>query len=75
MKPKFSPDQDMMNVSPQDAKDAKIRDKESKAYDKASSIKPAMKKAKGGAVKKYAKGGMVRGDGCAQRGKTKGRMV
>jgi len=34
---------------------------------------------KGGAVKAYAKGGMVsasrRGDGIAQRGKTKGRMV
>ena len=35
---------------------------------------------KGGKVKKMAKGGKVgsaskRGDGCAQRGKTKGRMV
>lgn len=35
---------------------------------------------KGGAVKKYAKGGAVksasaRADGCAKRGKTKGRMV
>lgn len=34
---------------------------------------------KGGAVKAYAKGGVVsasrRGDGIAQRGKTKGRMV
>lgn len=29
---------------------------------------------KGGKVKKYAKGGSVRGDGCAQRGKTKGAM-
>lgn len=29
----------------------------------------------GGKVKKYAKGGMTRGDGIAQRGKTKGRMV
>lgn len=67
MKPKFSPDQDMMDVSPEDVKDAKIRAKETKAYDKASATKPA--------PKKYAKGGMVRGDGCAQRGKTKGRMV
>jgi hypothetical protein len=37
-------------------------------------------KKKGGEVKKYAKGGSVssassRGDGCAMRGKTKGRMV
>jgi hypothetical protein len=32
--------------------------------------------AKGGAVKKYAKGGgMVRADGCASKGKTKGRFV
>jgi hypothetical protein len=35
---------------------------------------------KGGAVKGYAKGGMVgsaskRADGCAQRGKTKGRII
>jgi hypothetical protein len=34
---------------------------------------PGMKK--GGMVKKMAKGGMVRGDGCAMRGKTKGRFV
>jgi hypothetical protein len=30
---------------------------------------------KGGKVKAYAKGGSVRGDGCAQRGKTKGRFI
>lgn len=30
---------------------------------------------KGGKVKKMASGGKVRGDGIAQRGKTKGRMV
>ena len=36
---------------------------------------PGMKK--GGKVKKYAKGGSVskRADGCAQRGKTRGKMV
>jgi hypothetical protein len=38
------------------------------------------KKAKGGKVKKMAKGGSVssaskRGDGCASKGKTKGRFV
>lgn len=33
----------------------------------------AMKR--GGVVKKMASGGMVRGNGCAVRGKTKGRMV
>jgi hypothetical protein len=62
MKPQFPADQDMSDVSPQDVKDAKDRAKATKAYDKAM-------------PKKYAKGGMVRGDGCAQRGKTKGRMV
>lgn len=31
--------------------------------------------AEGGKVKSYAKGGSVRGGGCEQRGKTKGRMV
>jgi len=37
--------------------------------------KPGMKK--GGKVKKYAKGGSVskRADGCATKGKTKGRFV
>jgi hypothetical protein len=34
---------------------------------------PAM--AKGGKVAKYAKGGHVRGDGCARKGHTKGRMI
>jgi hypothetical protein len=33
-----------------------------------------MTKAKGGCTK-MAKGGVTRADGCAQRGKTKGRMV
>lgn len=36
--------------------------------------RPAPKMKKGGMVK-MAKGGMTRGDGCAMRGKTKGRMV
>ena len=46
------------------------------AYEKYFKDKPVKKKA-GGKVK-MKKGGMVkkhRGDGCAQRGKTKGRMV
>ncbi len=30
---------------------------------------------KGGKVKGYAKGGAIRGGGCEQRGKTKGRFV
>jgi hypothetical protein len=37
---------------------------------------PAKNMKKGGKVKQMKKGGMVkRGDGCAVRGKTKGRMV
>jgi hypothetical protein len=32
-------------------------------------------KAGGGAIRGYAKGGMVRGDGCATKGKTKGRFI
>lgn len=41
-------------------------------------VKPKMARpqmARGGAVKKYAKGGTVRGGGCETRGKTKGRFV
>ena len=38
-------------------------------------IKPADVMKHGGAVKKYAKGGVTRADGCAVRGKTKGKMV
>ncbi len=55
-----------------DAAEAKMRKQMSDAYDKASSLG----KKKGGKIKAYAKGGYVRAaDGCAQRGKTRGRMV
>lgn len=38
--------------------------------------KPPMKKAKGGMTKAYRSGGYVSAaDGCAKRGRTKGRMV
>ena len=49
----------------QDANDAKLRKFEDKAFE--DSKKPP----------KFAKGGSAsaRADGCAQRGKTKGRMV
>ena len=45
-----------------------------------SGTSPGMTMKRGGAVKGYAKGGMVgsaskRGDGIAQRGKTKGRVL
>lgn len=56
----------MSDMSPQDVADAKRRAKDSKAYDKATTTKPAPKKMKAG--------GSVRGDGCAKTGKTKGRM-
>jgi hypothetical protein len=56
---------------------AKDKDKDKKAAVDASMKTPGMKR--GGAVKKYAKGGSVgsaskRADGCAQRGKTRGKM-
>jgi hypothetical protein len=56
---------------------AKDKDKDKKAAVDASVKTPGMKR--GGAVKKYAKGGSVgsaskRADGCAQRGKTRGKM-
>jgi hypothetical protein len=56
---------------------AKDKDKDKKAAVDASMKTPGMKH--GGAVKKMAKGGSVssaskRADGCAQRGKTRGKM-
>lgn len=49
--------------------EAKRRRDMGKAYDAAT------KKAAGGGVKGYAKGGVTRADGCARKGKTKGKMV
>lgn len=40
-----------------------------------ASVTPSKSKQKASAPKKYAKGGMTRGDGCASKGKTKGRMI
>jgi hypothetical protein len=52
----------------------KIGLRQDKTYEGKSDEELAKKKAKGGAV--YSKGGKVtRADGCAKRGKTKGRMV
>jgi hypothetical protein len=50
----------------------------SSASDKFITKAAVKKKAKGGSVKKMAKGGSTaskRADGCATKGKTKGRMV
>ena len=38
-------------------------------------IAPKVKKAMGGKVKAYRKGGVTRADGCVSKGRTKGRMV
>jgi hypothetical protein len=51
---------------------------DSKEEKKPEEKKPAEEKPKQEPKKEYKKGGTVkksRGDGCAQRGKTKGRMV
>lgn len=67
-------------------KEDKEREKMGTAYERsltttapapAASVpaKPPVKKAAGGCAKAYAGGGSVRGSGCEQRGKTKGRMV
>ena len=73
--------------APEDAATRRIRmiaeDREKRAamgrsYDAAAknSMNPDGGMKHGGKVKKYAKGGSVtRGDGCAQRGKTKGTMI
>jgi hypothetical protein len=56
----------------QEAADAKMREKAGKAYDAADKTPPApmpvIKKAEGGTASSRA-------DGCAQRGKTKGRYL
>ncbi len=36
---------------------------------------PELRKANGGKVKGYAKGGVTRADGCVTKGHTKGKMV
>lgn len=75
-KPMFSPSQDMRDVSPEDVAEAKRRALMEAAYNKAATT-PA---APASAPKKMAKGGKVssaskRADGCATKGKTKGKFV
>lgn len=67
----FPPGQDMTDVSPEDVRDAKRRKKETEEYDKRM---PMPKPRKDKEVSKFASGGSVRGDGAAQRGKTRGKM-
>lgn len=65
----FSPDQDMSDVSPEDVAEAKMRAKASKAYDKAQTYPKKMKA--GGSVSSASK----RADGCAVKGKTRGKVL
>jgi hypothetical protein len=53
----------------QDMRDAKIRAEEEKRGGAPTPERPV------NTPKKYAKGGSVRGHGCEQRGKTKGKFV
>jgi hypothetical protein len=64
-------------ISPEDQ--AKL-DAMTKAYDRDEYTSKVERRKKGGAIKKMAKGGSVssaskRADGCATKGKTKGRML
>lgn len=61
---------ELPDQSPESVADAERQRRNTNAYNKAMVNTPA-------APKKYAKGGVVggRGDGCAVKGKTKGRMV
>lgn len=73
----------LSRISPTSAKAARDEMKQAKAM--RESVSEAAREGeayeqagykKGGKVSKYAKGGFVRSaDGCAQRGKTKGRMI
>lgn len=58
----------MPDWAKQQIADEKAKPKQDKAYNDAMVNTPAAPK------KKYAKGGSVRGDGCAMKGKTKGKM-
>jgi hypothetical protein len=56
-------------------RDAEQRKKMGKRYDEIMPDPYGEGKAKGGSIKGYAKGGVARADGCAQRGKTRGKFV
>ena len=61
--------EDMADQPPMEQiREAKRRKGMQEAYDETT-----VRKAKGGMC--HAKGGVTRADGCAQRGKTRGRMV
>lgn len=56
-----------------DAVAERRRRRKARGLQEAEGAEPTMRK--GGKVKKMAKGGKVRGCGCAKRGLTKGKMV
>ena len=74
-KPEFAPGQDMTDVSPEDVADAKLRAKQTKAANEADKTEPAPAPKPEPKMKKMAKGGVTRADGCIAKGHTKGRMV
>ena len=83
IKPVFSEDQDMSDVSLEDVLEAKRRARAIAAYDVLTQTPPSVSddvRALVRGQRGYAKGGAVssaskRADGCAERGKTKGTMV
>ena len=78
--PRPAPRRDMMVPSSEEemkmrrqVEDERMMRRMQEAYDRAA---PESMKAKGGKVKKYSAGGYTKAaDGCAQRGKTRGKMV
>jgi hypothetical protein len=78
IKPTFSDDQDMGDVSPADVAEAKKRTKAQAAYDAADQTPPSKSSDARALVRGqrgYAKGGAIRGGGIEVRGKTKGKMI
>jgi len=81
IKPVFSEDQDMSDVSLEDVLEAKRRARTIAAYDSLTKTPPMVSddvRALVRGQRGYAKGGAVsasrRADGIAQRGKTRGKM-
>jgi hypothetical protein len=82
--PRAMPKRDEMVPTPEEearmrrqVEDERMLRKMGEQYDRAA---PESMKAKGGKIKGYAQGGSVssaskRADGCAERGKTKGRFI
>jgi hypothetical protein len=62
-------------LSPQEAAEITRQLDEKKRREFEEFTAPPVKKASGGSIKGYAKGGSVRGGGCERRGKTRGKFV